>query len=184
MAKRATDKKPFRPFLNAALASDVMRGGGGAVTEPEPARVESRREPEPHDRFDRPAPKVVEGPEQREPAPPRGDSQRGRELSFETSKKAAQKPREKRYLLTVDEEDRIEELVRSLARELRTPIKLSHLVRAALSLVLRSQTELLNVARGAENIERPSNGDTHGLARFENEVAKLLDAAIRRAQAL
>lgn len=92
--------------------------------------------------------------------------------------------REKRFLLSPDEEDRIEDLVRNLARELQTPLKLSHLVRAAVALIARSQSELVGAARANGHVTRPSNGDTSGLSRFEAEVAKLLDRAMRLARPL
>lgn len=171
MAKRTKDTEPYHP-VRASLVADVLAGGGAAAAPamevepaPAPTRMAPVAPPSAPGRFEqRPRPHVVQSPEP-EPVP-----------TFDPRQRLS---REKRYLLSPDEEDRIEDLVRSLARELQTPLKLSHLVRATISLITRSQVELLNQARTRESFARPSNGDTPGLLRFESEVAKLLDAAFR-----
>ena len=171
MAKRSTSSEPYRP-VRTSLVADVLAGGGAvepaleppkaapqpAAPAPAPARWEPRSRPQ------------VQVPEAA-PEPVRQTVP-----AFDPRQKLS---REKRYLLSADEEDRIEDLVRSMARELQTPLKLRHMVRAAISLITRAQAELLNQARTKELFARPSNGDTPGLLRFEAEVAKILDAAFR-----
>jgi hypothetical protein len=104
-------------------------------------------------------------------APPADAEQ---ELSFDKSERFS---REKRVMLTVSEEERVEDLVRSIARELRTPVKLSHLLRACLGLVLRSREAILVQAR-ANPVGRPPNGDTEGIQAFERSLGALLDSAL------
>jgi len=179
MAKRAKDQEPYRP-VRASLVAEVMTGAAAAPAmqraeepAPQPARPAVIPPQAPANRWEgRPrhiAPEPVE-PEEPQQVPQLDPRQK---LS-----------REKRYLLSADEEDRIEDLVRSMARELQTPLKLSHLVRATITLINRAQVELLNQARSKTSFTRPSNGDTHGLLRFEAEVAKLLDAAFRMTKPL
>lgn len=174
MAKRVKDNEPYHP-VRASLVADVLAGGGGASTarEAEPAVAPSPRpapvvlpQPAPAPARFEPRPRVQAAPPPEPEAVP----------TFDPRQRLS---REKRYLLSPDEEDRIEDLVRSMARELQTPLKLSHLVRATISLLNRAQQELLAQARSKETFARPSNGDTPGLLRFEAEVAKLLDAAFR-----
>lgn len=182
MAKRAKDQEPYRP-VRASLVADVMGASSAApALQPVEERPAPPRPPvapmhqaqapasrwEPRPRVVAPAPAAE--PEEQEPVPQLDPRQK---LS-----------REKRYLLSADEEDRIEDLVRSMARELQTPLKLSHLVRATITLITRAQTELVGQARTKAAFTRPSNGDTHGLLRFEAEVAKLLDAAFRMTKPL
>lgn len=177
MAKRVKDSEPYHP-VRASLVADVLAGGGGAspAREAEPAAAPPRpapalwSQPAAPARFE-PRPRVQAAPPPEPEAVP----------TFDPRQRLS---REKRYLLSPDEEDRIEDLVRSLARELQTPLKLSHLVRATILLLNRSQQELLAQARLKETFARPSNGDTSGLLRFEAEVAKLLDAAFRMTKPL
>jgi predicted RNase H-like nuclease len=175
MAKRATQTEPYRP-VQASLVSQVLAGGAGvssgaeqqADEAPAPARQPISVQPV----VVQPPPASAQrwGPRQVavEPEPEQ-------ELAFGKMERLV---REKRVMLSAKEEERIEDLVRSLARELRTPLKLSHLLRAALALIVRSREELL--AQGRERqVERPPNGDTAGIAAFERSLGILIDSALR-----
>lgn len=167
MAKRSSNSEPYRPVA-ANLVSAVLAAGSSASAEapvrpsvPEPRAVVVTPPPAAAHRWDRPrAPAAVE----EQPV-----------LAFE---KVERLTREKRVMLSTSEEERVEDLVRSIARELRTPVKLSHLLRACLGLVLRSREELLAQAR-EKPVERPPNGDTAGIAEFERSLGMLLDSALR-----
>lgn len=87
--------------------------------------------------------------------------------------------REKRVLVEADEDVLIEAQVQRLAAELGTPLKLSHVLRAFLALFRRAEPHILDRARQAGPLARPSNGDLDALSRFEDEVAGLLAAAFR-----
>jgi len=86
---------------------------------------------------------------------------------------------EKRVLVDADESVQIEAQVQRLAAELRTPLKLSHVLRAMLLLFRRAEPDVLARARQASPLSRPANGDLEALARFEEEIAGVLAAAFR-----
>lgn len=89
--------------------------------------------------------------------------------------------REKRVLLTLSEEREIERLVARIAEELATPVKLSHMLRAYMTLILHAESEITKRARLTGPLHRPPNGDPVALARFEHQLAKILSAAFRDA---
>lgn len=172
MGKKSSSTEPYRP-VRASLVSEVLSGASSVpapAAQVQPAPAEARE------------PRVVAV------TPPQVAAQR-----WERSRAASAAPeveqelvldrgerltREKRVMLSVAEEERVEDLVRSIARELKTPVKLSHLLRAFLGVVLRSRDELLAQAR-VKSVERPPNGDTAAIAEFERSLGALLDSAIR-----
>jgi hypothetical protein len=186
MAKRSTSTEPYRP-VRESLVSEVLGGATPPASPPSegtpgaaaaaataaelvpapPSRpVVVKPPPAAAQRWERPrAPVVV----------PAADEDQG-ELVFDN--KTERLTREKRVMLSATEEERVEDLVRSIARELRTPVKLSHVLRAFLGLVLRSREELLVQAR-VRPVERPPNGDTAAIAAFERSLGVLLDSALR-----
>jgi hypothetical protein len=92
--------------------------------------------------------------------------------------------REKRVLLTLSEEREIERLVARVAEALATPVKLSHMLRAYMTLLLHAEGEITKRARLTGSLHRPPNGDPVALARFEHQLAKILSAAFRDAPPL
>jgi hypothetical protein len=92
--------------------------------------------------------------------------------------------REKRVLLTFSEEREIERLVARVAEGLATPVKLSHFLRAYMTLLLHAENELTKRARQAVPLHRPPNGDPVALAQFEHRLAQILSAAFRDAPPL
>src|SRR5215471_3292748 len=92
--------------------------------------------------------------------------------------------REKRVLLTLAEEREIERLVARVAEELATPVKLSHMLRAYMTLLLHAEGEITRRARLTGPLHRPPNGDAVALARFEHQLSKILSAAFRDAPPL
>jgi hypothetical protein len=92
--------------------------------------------------------------------------------------------REKRVMLSRSEERQIERLVDRMADELKTSLKLSHVLRAAVSVLLHAEEELVRRLQSIEPLERPSNWDQVGLAQFEHGLAKLVSQALREAPPL
>ncbi len=92
--------------------------------------------------------------------------------------------REKRVLLTFSEEREVERLVSRVAEELATPVKLSHMLRAYITLLLHAENEITKRARQAAPLHRPSNGDPVALVQFEQSLAQILSAAFRNAPPL
>ena len=173
MAKRVPqDEKPYRP-VQEALVRAVMNHQG---TEHDAA---------PADVAGRPA---TDGLLETLTVPPGaeevvGESQRGNQVAVQmpTIEKLT---REKRVLLTFSEEREIDRLVARVAEELATPVKLSHLLRAYMTLLLHAENEITRRARQAVPLHRPPNGDPVALAQFEHRLAQMLSAALRDAPPL
>lgn len=178
MAKRVPqDEKPFRP-VDEALVRSVMsgsayspgEGGNTAVEMPPPAS-----EPKP-----RPVPSIARHPEPT-PAPARTETERS--VARAVDPELEKRNREKRVLLTRAEERDIERLVSRVAGELGTPVKLSHLLRASITILLHSEEELIERTKRASLI-RPGNGNAPELAEFEHGIAQVLSSAFREARPL
>lgn len=89
--------------------------------------------------------------------------------------------REKRVLLSASEEREIEHLVSRIAGELGTPVKLSHMLRAYMILLLHAENEIIKRARQVAPLRRPPNGDPIALAGFEQRLAQILSLSLREA---
>jgi len=92
--------------------------------------------------------------------------------------------REKRVLLSRAEEREVERLVQRMAEEFRSPVKLSHVLRACMAVLCNAENELLQRAKETGRLVRPANGDAVGLARFEHALAKVIGEALRDAPSL
>ena len=68
-----------------------------------------------------------------------------------------------------------------LGEDLGTSLKLSHLLRACMTLLCHAEGELHNTAATLAPLIRPANGDAIALAQFEYDLAKLLSKALRDA---
>lgn len=174
MAKRVPqDEKPYRP-VQEALVRSVMNH---QMTEHDAAPADVA------------APPRTGALLETIPAPPRaegevvGEAQRDDQTAAQipTLEKLA---REKRVLLTFSEEREIERLVARVAEELATPVKLSHLLRAYMTLLLHAENEITKRARQGVPLHRPPNGDPVALARFEHRLAQIMSAAFRDAPLL
>lgn len=194
MAKRAgADEKPFRP-LETSLIRSVMVGNTAQVVapvetapvvqlpvqEPKPvAPAPVAPPPEPVVlKEERPAvearPKVaVRSPVERRPKP-----------AALVDVVAERMDREKRVLLTASEERAIERVVANLGAELGTTLKLSHVLRSCMLLLVNAEQELLDRARSSAPLVRPPNGDMPALAEFDKAVAAVVAAGLRNARAI
>jgi hypothetical protein len=175
MAKRApVDEKPYRPLLDPSVVSAAMTK---AVTPAQPSagelpivtkvvelsRQEARRS-EPQPLYREPiAPQVSEG---------RGPSPQTLVEKFD---------QEKRILFTRAESQAIDRLVTSLAGRLNAQVKVSHVMRALVALLLNAEAEVDRRAGEAGSLIRPPNGDAKALQRFEREIARIVGAALRDA---
>lgn len=187
MAKRVPkDEKPFKP-VEEALVRAVMFGSpaGGQA----PARATTTAE-EPGT-----SPRIVEMPRRQTDAqaaalsaavatPPalslsRSDTLRKPTIADPADIGIGRRDREKRVLLTVAEEHEVERLVSRLAAELRTPVKLSHILRACITMFLHAEGELVEQTKRFPGLTRPSNGNTPEVAEFEHKIAQLVAAAFR-----
>ncbi len=177
MAKRVPkDEEKFNPLdesLVRAVVNRTARSGPAAVAEV----------PTPPDTFDKQS--------SDDAGMSMGGQQGGRGATPQESHKPlvsrepslTRRDREKRVLLTRDEERDVERFVTRFAAELGTPVKLSHLLRASLTLLLHGEEELIERAKRA-TLERPGNGNAPELARFEQGVTEILSLAYREARPL
>jgi hypothetical protein len=180
MAKRApAGEEPFRPLLDKSLIS-------AALTKAAPAeQVAPSPEPVPPKVIDIPRNDIPKRQEASRP-PPQPPQPQKQEVPEDATPLAGQYivekfDQEKRMLLTRTESDALDRLVRSLARRLNTQVKLSHVLRSLVALILNAEREIDKRAGEAPSLSRPANGDAKALQNFEREIAKVLASAIRDA---
>lgn len=171
MAKRVSpEEKTWNP-VEDRLAQETLRPS--LMVQPS-----SNQDPAPVDPPALVPNRVVKISDHQEPA------QVERKAEEATTKKSKAEPveklsREKRMLLTESEEDMLERLVKDMGRQLKTPLKLSHILRATTVLLVHSRDELLKQSEKMGGMKRPANNDPVALATFEHNLARLIDRAIR-----
>ena len=182
MAKRAApDEKPYRPLLDADLVSAAL-SQAGPTSAPAPAIA-----------LPVTSPKVVE---MHRPEPLRRDVPTvDLEAVAETISRTleVEKPRtvlqplvekfdhEKRILFTRAETQAIDRMVMSLATRLNAQVKVSHVIRALVGLLLHADAEIDRRAGETPPLTRPANGDAKALQDFEREIARIIQAGLRDA---
>lgn len=183
MAKRApSDAKPYRPLEESLVRAVLAPPSGGGEGE-NTARVLT-----PAAEAHQPA-LSAELPARQRPAPAASiETARSRQVSRAVPPDKAGNPpkldREKRVLLTQAEERQLERVVALMGSEIGTSLKLSHVLRACVALILHSEEELLERSRGSPKLMRPANGDGPALTRFERSIAQVVAAAFRDARPL
>jgi hypothetical protein len=181
MAKRVPEgEKPYNPVETSLVRAVIL----GAETEEEKEEVEERDQGA---RIEEP-PRI---PQALQPTPEHTPS---KVVTLPRAKASVQVPaqflargsqaREKRVLLTHPEERELELLVNRVAIELNTPAKLSHLLRACITLLRYSQNEIIERAKEAPPLSRPPNGSPQELAEFEYRLAQMLQGALKAAPLL
>jgi len=88
---------------------------------------------------------------------------------------------EKRMLLTRAENFALERLVGTLASRLNTQVKLSHVLRSLVTLLLNAEAALDRRAGETIGLSRPANADFKSIQKFEREIAKVIAGALRDA---
>lgn len=190
MAKR-TEERPFRP-LDASLVAAVMTGNTAVaqeVSEPEPIKTVELS------RLVQSAPGSGGGEaetrlEARTEAPRQfASTQPARQPARRAPMPQTMPPsleeglnREKRVLLTRSEERTLERVVANIAAELGASLKLSHVLRSCIRLIIDAEGEIVERARATGRTVRPPNGDLAAIEAFEKVIANVLQAAIRSAR--
>jgi hypothetical protein len=82
-------------------------------------------------------------------------------------------PREKRVLLSWEEELALQRLLDQLTETLQTPVKLSNALRSCLILLRHAQGPIVDAARRQGTLVRPANNDQTGIALFEQRLATI-----------
>jgi hypothetical protein len=85
-------------------------------------------------------------------------------------------PREKRVLLSWEEELALQRLLDQLTETLRTPVKLSNALRSCLILLRHAQGPIVEFAARQGSMVRPANNDQTGIALFEQRLAAIFQA--------
>ena len=182
MAKRAApDEQPYRPLLDAGLVS-------AALAPIPPATATPIKE------VPRSAPKLSIEPSRSDLGRQSEAKVLGRleaQLSARTLPEREVAPslvekfdQEKRILFTRTETQAIDRFVTSLARRLNAQVKVSHVVRALIGLLLNAEGEIDKRAGEAPPLVRPANGDAQALQRFERDIARILASGFRDAPPL
>lgn len=171
MAKR-TEEKPFRP-LEASLVHEVMHGTSAAVANPEPVvqKTIELRQPSPPE--PQPRPEAAYTPQPTRPLP------RPARVRPAEAPLVERMEREKRVLLTPSEERALERVVANIGAELGTSLKLSHVLRSSIRLIVAAEDELIQRARDTGRTVRPPNGDLAAIEDFEKVIASVLQGGIR-----
>lgn len=198
MAKR-TEEEPFRP-LDASLVNSVMAGGTlerQAVTSSTPQTVSQpalQPQSDPNEsiiELKRPAakmqPEASPQPRQVMPQRPQSLTSPSREGTPSPQRGvpfAERMEREKRVLLTLSEERAMDRVVANIGAELGTSLKLSHVLRSCIRLLIHSERELIERARATGRIIRPSNSDLAAIEAFEQLVVNVLQAGIKDSRSI
>jgi hypothetical protein len=82
-------------------------------------------------------------------------------------------PREKRVLLSWEEELALQRLLDQLTETLQTPVKLSNALRSCLILLRHAQAPIVEYAGRRGALARPANNDQTGIALFEQRLASI-----------
>jgi len=183
MAKRApVDERPYRPLLDPNVISAALEKASTA-------------DPGMHAEEEEAPPAAVKVVDIRRPDPPAKRSASREDSAVQASRFAQGEgvppalsqqfvekfDQEKRMLLTRGESMALDRLVGSLAVRFNAQVKLSHVLRALVALLLHAADELDKRAGEVMGLIRPPNVDAKALQRFEREIARVLAAAIRDA---
>jgi hypothetical protein len=181
MAKRApVDEQPYRPLLDPSVLSAALTQPASAKAPTEPPRAATGRvveltRPEPA-RREEPASSAREGPDA-PAAQTRGPAPAAQSFVEKFD-------HEKRILFTRAESQAIDRLVTSLALRTNAQVKVSHVIRSLVTLLLNAEAEVDRRAGESGPLVRPPNGDAKALQRFEKEIARIIASALRDAAPL
>jgi hypothetical protein len=90
-------------------------------------------------------------------------------------------PREKRVLLSWEEELALQRLLDQLTESLQTPVKLSNALRSCLILLRHAQGSIVEAAARQGGLVRPANNDQTGIALFEQRLASMFQTGFTAA---
>lgn len=176
MAKR-TDERPFRP-LETSLVHAVIHGAPLEPTAPlQPDQLPNLAKFQPASGAGEGSTSSSMLRNKQPPLPQR--SPRPSPSAPVSDVLAERMNREKRVLLTASEERALERVIFNLGAELGTSLKLSHVLRSCIRLVINAEHELVDRARSTGRTVRPPNGDLPAIEAFESVIASVLHAGLR-----
>lgn len=166
LVRDALAKRPPRSPEEAKPALTVVEGADAEHHPPAPSAAASSPVTFPPESPTRAAePQIEADGTDPEPAP---RTAKKRDLS-----------REKRMLLTRDEERELDRLIDEISDELGVRVKVSNVMRASVALLFNVRDELTKQCRRAKFSKRPRNDDPTEIANFEENLARLFDSAVR-----
>jgi hypothetical protein len=184
MAKRAApDEKPYRPLLDTELVNAALSNAGPAALRSSPAQRHSAVEANVVEmRVANAKLRIDQQDSLAAPTRTFDSAAENGSLKNEQERDLVERfDREKRILFTRPEEQAIDRLVTSLAARVNAQLKLSHLIRALVTLALHAEGQIDKRAGETPPLVRPPNGDAQGLQRFEREIGNILAAGLRDA---
>lgn len=90
-------------------------------------------------------------------------------------------PREKRVLLSWEEELALQRLLDQLSATLQTPAKLSNALRSCVILLGHAQEPIIEYAARKGHLARPANNDQSGISLFEQQLAAIFQSGFSAA---
>jgi hypothetical protein len=100
--------------------------------------------------------------------------------TFPQSPAVKRPPREKRVLLSWEEELALQRMLDQLTETLQTPVKLSNALRSCLILLRHAQGTIVESAARQGSLVRPANNDPTGIALFEQRLASIFQIGFAR----
>lgn len=87
--------------------------------------------------------------------------------------------RQKRLMLTPEDDAAIERLANRVAEVMGTPVKFSHILRACIRILHHAQDDVLQQAERSR-LHRPPNEKPEALSEFEGRLARTLLVAFKK----
>ena len=177
MAKRASpNEEPFRPLLERDLVTAALAG----VTQ-SPVALPGAKGSHPTTIGSADLPRT-DLPRRVEQIRPRSSSPQSVLAASSGLDSLVEKfDHEKRILLTRGESHATDRLITELAHRIGAQVKISHVIRGLIALLLNAEAEIDRRAGEAAPLSRPANGDAQALQRFEQAIGAILASGIRDA---
>ena len=183
MAKRAApDERPYRPLLDAELVSAALSNNRPSQQTNTSSSAKILEMPRQETQRSEPARRMEQSTDfdssARDSAARVADADQPHHTSALHVEKFDQ---EKRILFTRRESQGIDRMVVSLASRLNSQVKVSHVIRALVGLLLNAEGEIDRRAGDGGPLVRPANGDAQALQNFEREIGRIIIAGLRDA---
>lgn len=90
--------------------------------------------------------------------------------------------REKRVILSLEEEVAVRQLLDELSRDLHTTVKLSNAIRSCLLLLQHARRAIRRTAQQSGILSRPPNNNHAAIASFELRLAAIFQSGIKQSE--
>ena len=168
-------RKPFEDAPYDPIATDLARDVAAAGRTPSVPGGSTADAPI---RPPQPPSRETQRPRMPEPAPP-GPQRLAQPLRFPEPPQPRDATITKRFVLTRNEDDELNEFLLRLQRQVGTKVTLSVFVRAVLTVAMQAESQLLDELRDWP-LRFPSTHDAFGQGAFEAEWIRCVGEALRR----